>query len=1190
MRKWFFIIGLLSCMTNNLFGQATTSVGAVVETNSHLWKLEEICRYPDSLTVKWEIRSKLTNSKASIDMGDIYMTDYRTHTIHKPLIPLARTFFQIADAFDIDTFRIAFPAITDSIPLISIHLSSVIKVDSILLPPSNMSLISEVRYKIPSCKKSLKSRRDSILYSDSLFSRGMMLYGKEQFKEAIPCFEKCFAFDKQLDHYNNLFSSIGLFSALDYEYSDYSRVWLACCYYKIGRVEMAKSLDGDYMLEPFDRKLVEKSDSIHNMLNSYSYKPTSMETNLLEYIKICKMDSTSLGANHHRYALSLYDLGRKYSSYRLFSKAKESLLQSYNIITSLSDDNYLGKWILNELAKVAYEEEDYVSAIRYLEKCLKIKGDEFRFSEESFWSGDYSRLANYYRKAGKWEKALFILKNKMLYWKTRAHEDFIDNFQYTSSVSSYASLLATAGRFKEALRVYNKLETPDLSTLGGYYYDIRDYQNAVRCYQKALNDSSSLFKNNCLNSLAICYNAMGNTEKAIQIQKECIGKTDPSIMTYNNGYNVDGSYITFLSNLASFFNLNEQYDSALVYERKSLELKEKCFSPHSEDIAYSYMNIGIALGGKGELEKAIDYLLFSLEIYKKERQMRFYHRALSYLSKFAFALNDEINLNKYISEHIKLANEDLISTFQELTYGERSRYIEEYSDLTNREIPYYAYYTHSDSIIESAYNASLMMKGALLNSENNVKAVIEDSKDAALKDLWEELRADKYILSKQLEKDSLNRLLNTDSLQNMIYNLEDSLIVRCKAYDDITKSMKLKWQDIQESLSTQDVAIEFVSFPIENDSVMYVALTLRKDDKSPKLITLFEENQLKIISDTLCYNSNDMTLLVWGPLLPELRGVKNIYFSPSGALYNIGIEYLPGMEDYNIYRLSSTRELVNRRDINENNHAVLYGGLDYDAKLHTLSQRKSRSRFDEIFVDHSDIRSMKYRGGQENLTHTLDEVEQIEKELNNNQWVCLLDTLSLGTEESFKFLSGKKIKTLHIATHGFYYTPEESDNMGYSFLLPNEHMSAEDKSLSRSGLLMSGANHILEGDSIPEDIEDGILTAKEIADVDLRGLDLVVLSACQTGLGDISQGEGVFGLQRGFKKAGVNSILMSLWDVNDEATQILMTQFYKNHVSGQSKRQSLRSAQRYLREYNAGQYNKPEYWAAFILLDGIDKN
>ena len=80
-------------MTHNMYGQAETSIGAVVETNSHLWRLEEICRYPDSLTMKWEIRSKLANAKASIDMGDIFMTDCRTHTIHKPLIPLAKSFY-----------------------------------------------------------------------------------------------------------------------------------------------------------------------------------------------------------------------------------------------------------------------------------------------------------------------------------------------------------------------------------------------------------------------------------------------------------------------------------------------------------------------------------------------------------------------------------------------------------------------------------------------------------------------------------------------------------------------------------------------------------------------------------------------------------------------------------------------------------------------------------------------------------------------------------------------------------------------------------------------------------------------------------------------------------------------------------------------------------------------------------------
>ena len=106
--------------------------------------------------------------------------------------------------------------------------------------------------------------------------------------------------------------------------------------------------------------------------------------------------------------------------------------------------------------------------------------------------------------------------------------------------------------------------------------------------------------------------------------------------------------------------------------------------------------------------------------------------------------------------------------------------------------------------------------------------------------------------------------------------------------------------------------------------------------------------------------------------------------------------------------------------------------------------------------------------------------------------------------------------------------------------------------------------------------------------LDLRGLDLVVLSACQTGLGDIISGEGVFGLQRGFKKAGAKTILMSLDKVDDEATRILMVEFYKNLMSGKTKHQSLRDAQQYLRKVDNGKYDDPKYWASFIMLDGLN--
>ena len=138
-----------------------------------------------------------------------------------------------------------------------------------------------------------------------------------------------------------------------------------------------------------------------------------------------------------------------------------------------------------------------------------------------------------------------------------------------------------------------------------------------------------------------------------------------------------------------------------------------------------------------------------------------------------------------------------------------------------------------------------------------------------------------------------------------------------------------------------------------------------------------------------------------------------------------------------------------------------------------------------------------------------------------------------------------------------------------------------DNSLSYSGLLMAGSNTTIKGIRLPSTIEDGILTAQEIAGMDLQGLELVVLSACQTGLGQLKD-DGVFGLQRGFKKAGAHTLLMSLWSVDDHATQVMMTQFYQQLMLTHNRFLAFRQAQQAMREMG---YNDPFYWASFIMLD-----
>lgn len=764
----------------------------------------------------------------------------------------------------------------------------------------------------------------------------------------------------------------------------------------------------------------------------------------------------------------------------------------------------------------------------------------------------------------------------------------------------------------EGLGVYDEMYVMFISLLTHYYNASEQYSEGIKTLKHSLSVIDTTIAP--ASTLAIIYRSIGQnfemlgnysmaikyTEKALELHEKLPQSYLPLKMHFAYQCSRHGDYakalqlIDEVSEEAQKGDLIELYVESILTKANilldskdknhfflALKLAELCrdYYEANNDISEKYISslttLADAYGELALLDKRQEIYckIFDIRTQKKDielDELAFssfmcgrYNESLSYFKELAKSVSQQKGEDCYeyadIELHLALISivlgnvnnaaiyfksafpkvrNEIINSFYLLNDKERHSFWEKFNRFFNETMPLTCYKTNDSDITEVMYDMTLLSKGILLNTEV-AKREMEDKKASA-------------------------KLLG--------------------------KALDIKWRDVQKRLGEKDIALEYIRFNLLDSVSVYLAMSLHKDSKFPKITILFEEKQLGNISDSLCYHSKDMTQLVWGPLLPELRGVKNIYFSPAGTLYNIGIEYLPGMEDYNIYRLSSTRELVNRRDINENNRAVLYGGLDYYSNIDTIGHN-SQSALDYKYVEHANIRDMKLRGGKEYLPHTKEEVEQIAKQLCKANWSCQLDTLDKGTETSFKSLSGEKVNTLHISTHGFYYTPDEADKMCYDFLRLDNHMvSAEDKSLTRSGLILSGANHILEGEKLPENVEDGILTAKEIADLDLRGLDLVVLSACQTGLGDISQGEGVFGLQRGFKKAGANSILMSLWEVEDEATQILMTQFYKNLVSGQSKRQSLHSAQKYLREYNNGRFNEPKYWAAFILLDGIDKN
>ena len=218
------------------------------------------------------------------------------------------------------------------------------------------------------------------------------------------------------------------------------------------------------------------------------------------------------------------------------------------------------------------------------------------------------------------------------------------------------------------------------------------------------------------------------------------------------------------------------------------------------------------------------------------------------------------------------------------------------------------------------------------------------------------------------------------------------------------------------------------------------------------------------------------------------------------------------------------------------------------------------------------------------LPNTLTEVEHINSMLDTRKWGISLNTGDNANEPNFKSLSGDRAPmVLHIATHGFYFAaPEQKRKQPINKQGMENPFRYADDPLLRTGLILSGANTVWTGGELPPGVDDGILTAYEVSNMDLRKTQLVVLSACETGLGDIKGGEGVFGLQRAFHLAGAGSIMMSLWPVPDKETRELMEMFYTNWMTGMSLYDAFSESQKAMRNKYP---NNPEKWAAFVLVE-----
>ncbi|MBI2955785.1 MAG: CHAT domain-containing protein, partial [Acidobacteria bacterium] len=385
-----------------------------------------------------------------------------------------------------------------------------------------------------------------------------------------------------------------------------------------------------------------------------------------------------------------------------------------------------------------------------------------------------------------------------------------------------------------------------------------------------------------------------------------------------------------------------------------------------------------------------------------------------------------------------------------------------------------------------------------------------------------------------------------------------------------------------------------------SDKTYYVALILTPETTTaPRFVVLGEASQLEgaaltsyraLVSPNGSTEARTLYQAFWQPLERALGKAKRVYLSPDGVLNLIGWNVIPAgkrllVERYDIRLVSSTKDLLRERRPAASQTAVLVGHPQFD--LREDQQRavvRSLQTTEEEKTLVALVRGSRSRDQQGQTLPSLPgakmELDAVETLLEKRGWQVERFSGATALEEAVKQV--RQPRLLHLATHGFFLADQEAAGRVRS----GEAPSGREDPMLRSGLYLAGAERALAGQPLPADLDDGILTAYEASGLSLQGTELVVLSACETGLGEVKNGEGVFGLRRALQVAGAEAVLMSLWEVPDRETQELMALFYQKWLAGQSKPEALRKAQQELRARVKKRYGRdlPYYWGAFVLV------
>jgi CHAT domain-containing protein len=490
----------------------------------------------------------------------------------------------------------------------------------------------------------------------------------------------------------------------------------------------------------------------------------------------------------------------------------------------------------------------------------------------------------------------------------------------------------------------------------------------------------------------------------------------------------------------------------------------------------------------------------------------------------------------------------------------------------------------------------LFAKNILESTTRKTQQFVQNARDSSLLKKYEDwlnARAELNFAYQQPPETAQKQNIDFKKLENEANELEKSLIRL--GVPLIPKDKTPSWTNLRDGLRDGEAAVDVMRFALFNsgdfrDTAIYAFSIIKPGATEPSLVFLENGNDLESFAIGQYQNeisrkkdlSPNLYEKMWAPVAAHLHGVKTIYFSPDGIFHKINLNTLRAADGTYLLENIEIKAVTNLRNILEQGKesagavpgfAALFGNPAF--KTGALSSASGTS---------ADLvaRTPLYRDITEDAKGDLylpplpgseREVKAIAKKLTSKNWQPTVFTGAQATEDTLKRLKSPKV--LHIATHGYFLNSEKTS----SSTEPISPQAGKNPAL-RSMLFFSGAENSIAGENTGRN--DGILTAFEAAVLNLDKTELVVLSACNTGLGKIQNGEGVFGLQRAFRIAGAKSLIMSLWEVEDAATELLMNAFYENWLAGMSKSAAFRKAQLALK----AKYPQPFYWGSFILVNG----